>query len=107
MKLQLMMWVLATGLFSGALAQDAGDDIIEEDVTEFVVPDDRRFRDTRQYTFGAPASTVRAMQLLTTAMQLRAYCADPAIPDAFVRQQLQRFSELTGRQESCQSLLDY
>ncbi len=69
--------------------------------------EDRDFRDTTGYRFPALSRTVRDMQNLAFAMQLRDYCADDRIPDAFVRSQLARFSVLTGRDESCRSLNDY
>lgn len=100
-----MLFALAFGLTSAASAQEVDGDLAEGEAAEEL--GDRRFRDTAGYPFGAPASTVRAMQHLAIAMQLRAYCADSNVPDVFVRRQLQRFSELTGREENCRSLLDY
>ena len=102
-----MLFGLMLGLMSALSAQEVEQDAPGDEDAELVEPEDRRFRDVSGYPFGAPASTVRDMQHLATAMQLRAYCADPAIPDAFVRLQLQRFSQLTGREENCRSLLDY
>ncbi|MEI2421143.1 hypothetical protein V6O07_12790 [Arthrospira platensis SPKY2] len=101
------MFVLVFGLTPAASAQETDGELAEGAAAAIGEAGDRRFRDTAGYPFGAPASTVRAMQHLATAMQLRAYCADPNVPDAFVRLQLQRFSEMTGREESCRSLLDY
>lgn len=69
--------------------------------------EDRDFRDTTGYRFPALSRTVRDMQNLAFAMQLRDYCADDRIPDAFVRVQLARFSMMTGRDENCRSLNDY
>lgn len=106
-KSRLTLFVLAIGLMSGLSAQETDPDVPVGEAAAFAEPEDRRFRDISGYPFRAPAATVRAMQHLATAMQLRAYCADPNIPDAFVRLQLQRFSELTGREENCRSLLDY
>ena len=47
------------------------------------------------------------MQRLAFAMQLREYCSDRRVADEFVRGRLARFGQLTGRQETCRSLLDY
>ncbi len=64
-------------------------------------------RDTGGYRFPALARTVADMQNLAHAMQLRDYCADRRVADAFVRERLRRFGALTGREETCSSLLDY
>lgn len=68
---------------------------------------DPDFRNTRAYSFPALSRTVRDMQYLAYAFQLRDYCADQRVPDAFVRVQLARFSLITGREESCRTLTDY
>lgn len=68
------------------------------------VPEWRR---TDAYRFPAIADTVRRLQHVAHAMQLREYCADRRVPDEFVRERLQRFGQLTGRAEDCASLLDY
>lgn len=68
------------------------------------VPEWRR---TDTYRFPAMADTVRRMQHGAQAMQLREYCADRRVPDDFVRERLQRFGRITGREESCASLNDY
>ncbi|MFN4064305.1 hypothetical protein [Parazoarcus communis] len=68
---------------------------------------DRAWRDTTGYRFPAIAKTVADMQNLAYAMTLRDYCADARVPDDFVRERLARFSRMTGREESCQTLLDY
>lgn len=47
------------------------------------------------------------MQNLAYAMQLRDYCANSRVSDDFVRERLNRFSAMTGREESCQTLLEY
>lgn len=65
------------------------------------------FRDITGYRFPPPAQTVRDMQHVAIAIQLRDYCADARISDAFVKERLERFSRLTGREESCRTLLDY
>ncbi|MBI1906826.1 MAG: hypothetical protein HYS20_11415 [Rhodocyclales bacterium] len=59
------------------------------------------------YQFPALAQTIARMQNIAHAMRLRDYCADRRVPDEFVRVQLERFSLITGRPESCASLLDY
>lgn len=64
-------------------------------------------RDTSGYPFPSLAATTARMQNVAHAMRLRDYCADRRVPDAFVRVQLERFSLITGRPESCASLLDY
>jgi hypothetical protein len=68
---------------------------------------DKDWRSTEGYSFPAIAQTVAAMQNLAHAMHLRDYCSDRKVSDDFVRARLARFSQLTGRQESCRSLLDY
>jgi hypothetical protein len=44
---------------------------------------------------------------MVQAMILRDYCANEKLPDDFVRDRLARFGRITGREEDCQSLLDY
>lgn len=65
------------------------------------------WRSTAGYPFPALADTVARMQHVAQAMQLREYCANQRLADEFVRERLQRFSRLTGREEDCQTLLDY
>lgn len=65
------------------------------------------WRSTAGYPFPALADTVARMQNVAHAMRLRDYCADRRVPDEFVRARLQRFSQLTGREETCTTLLDY
>ena len=103
-----LLFGVLIGLASTLSAQQTDETVIEDEGgVEILGSDAPFFRDLTGYTFGAPASTVRAMQRLAIAMQLRAYCADPEVPDAFVRDRLRRFSEMTGREETCRSLLDY
>ncbi|MDR0564130.1 MAG: hypothetical protein LBG78_04245 [Azoarcus sp.] len=64
-------------------------------------------RDTSGYRFPAITTTVAAAQNMAYAMILRDYCADKKIPDDFVSGQLARFGKITGREETCRSLLDY
>lgn len=68
------------------------------------VPDWRR---TDAYVFGAIGNVTRRMQFVAQAMQLRDYCADRRVPDAFVQGRLQQFGRMTGREETCTTLLDY
>lgn len=68
---------------------------------------DRRFRDITGYRFPPLINTVSAMQNVAYAIQLRDYCSDARVPDEFVRAQLARFSRITGRQETCQTLRAY
>lgn len=68
---------------------------------------DSSFRDTSAYRYPALAQTVRDMQNLAYAMQLREYCADRRVPEDFVKEQLARFGRITGRTETCTSLLAY
>src|SRR5574337_216979 len=68
---------------------------------------DRSFRDTSGYRYPALSHTVRDMQNLAYAMQLRDYCADDRVSDEFVKTQLAHFSRITGRTETCRSLLAY
>lgn len=65
------------------------------------------WRNTDAYRFPALATTVADMQNLAHAMQLREFCANAGVPDDFVRERLDRFGAITGRVESCSSLLDY
>ena len=69
-----------------------------------VVPEWRR---TDAYVFRAIGDVTRRMQLVPQAMQLRDWCADRSVPDDFVRARLQRFGRMTGREETCTTLLDY
>ncbi len=65
------------------------------------------WRRTDGYRFPALADSVRRLQYAAQAMQLREYCADRRVPDDFVRERLQRFGRMTGREETCASLQDY
>ena len=65
------------------------------------------WRRTDGYRFPALADSVRRLQFAAQAMQLREYCADRRVPDEFVRERLQRFGRMTGREETCTTLLDY
>jgi hypothetical protein len=65
------------------------------------------WRRTDNYRFPAMADTVRRLQFAAQAMQLREYCADRRVPDDFVRERLQHFGRLTGRDETCTTLADY
>lgn len=65
------------------------------------------WRNTDGYRFPAIAKTVADMQNLAYAMTLRDYCSDRKVPDAFVRERLARFSQISGREETCRTLLDY
>jgi hypothetical protein len=65
------------------------------------------WRDTSGYPFPALANTIAAVQNMVHAMILREYCSNEKLPDDFVRNRLTRFSRITGRDEDCQSLLDY
>ena len=68
------------------------------------VPEWRR---TDAYVFRAIGDVTRRMQFVPQAMQLRDWCADRSVPDDFVRERLQRFGRMTGREETCTTLLDY
>ena len=65
------------------------------------------WRNIDAYRLPALATTVADLQNLAHAMQLREFCADARVPDDFVRERLDRFGAITGRVESCASLLDY
>ncbi len=65
------------------------------------------WRRTDGYRFPALADSVRRLQYVAQAMQLREYCADRRVSDEFVRERLQHFGRLTGREETCASLKDY
>ncbi|MBP9654836.1 MAG: hypothetical protein KBE19_10655, partial [Rhodocyclaceae bacterium] len=58
------------------------------------------WRRTDGYRFPALADSVRRLQFAAQAMQLREYCADRRVPDEFVRERLQRFGRMTGREET-------
>ncbi|HLW04567.1 MAG TPA: hypothetical protein VKY38_03190 [Azoarcus sp.] len=60
-----------------------------------------------RYALPARADTERHLQRLAQAIQLREYCADQSIEDAFVDRQLAAFSRITGREEDCRTLLEY
>ncbi|WP_407278374.1 hypothetical protein U5817_18470 [Aromatoleum evansii] len=68
---------------------------------------DRSFRDTTGYRYPALARTRSDLQNLAYALQLRDYCADERVPDDFVKAQLESFSRITGRAETCRTLLAY
>ena len=68
---------------------------------------DPELRDTSRYRYPAVAMTVLSLQLSTYAMQLREYCANRQVSDDFVRARLARFSQMSGREENCDSLADY
>lgn len=70
-------------------------------------PPTPEWRRTDGYRFPALADSVRRLQFAAQAMQLREYCADRRVPDEFVRERLQRFGRMTGREETCASLADY
>ncbi|ATE62441.1 hypothetical protein CCZ27_03425 [Thauera sinica] len=65
------------------------------------------WRDTGGYRFPAIGKTTADMQNAAHAMRLRDYCADARVEDGFVRERLARFSAITGREESCRTLLEY
>lgn len=68
---------------------------------------DRSFRDTTGYRHPALSRTQRDLQNFAYALQLRDYCADDRVSDDFVKAQLARFSRITGRKETCRTLLAY
>jgi hypothetical protein len=70
-------------------------------------PSNPDWRSTEGYPYPAIATTVAAAQNMAHAMILRDYCANPKIADDFVRERLKLFGRITGREETCQSLLDY
>jgi hypothetical protein len=70
-------------------------------------PSGKDWRDTSGYPFPSLPDTVAAAQNMAQAMLLRDYCSNRKLPDDFVRDRLARFSRITGREEDCQSLLDY
>ncbi|MDR1462996.1 MAG: hypothetical protein LBI68_07670 [Azoarcus sp.] len=105
--------LLAVGLsFAPASAQEmppgqdgAAQALAEPDRPAEASEDDKR--DTSGYGFPALAVTVAAAQNMAYAMILRDYCANARLPGKFVRERLALFSRMTGREESCRSLLDY
>ncbi|MDR2093010.1 MAG: hypothetical protein LBP58_06825 [Azoarcus sp.] len=100
-------------LFVPALAQEAPPGqggpppSAREGTTPPAKPSGDDARDTSGYAFPALAVTVAAAQNMAHAMILRDYCANTRVPMEFVRKRLARFSRMTGREESCQSLSDY
>ncbi|HRP75762.1 MAG TPA: hypothetical protein PK725_09885 [Rhodocyclaceae bacterium] len=106
-RLGLLLFVVM--LPSGAVwAQLGGPDEAQAAPRAAAAPAQRNdFRKLSGYAFPQVSDTVRDMQNLAHAMQLRDYCADARIPDEFVRVQLARFSLITAREENCQTLLDY
>lgn len=83
------------------LADEEGEKIADE------FGEGSNWRDTTGYLFPAISKTTGDLQNVAYAMQLRDYCADKRISDAFVRDRLMRFARITGRVETCQTLLDY
>lgn len=65
------------------------------------------WRDTSAYRFPSVTRTVSDLQNMAHALRLRDYCADARVKDDFVRERLARFSAITGREETCRTLLDY
>jgi len=104
--LGLLLAVAAHAQTPGAPAA-AGDGLGADAAGQAATADDRAWRDTAAYPFGAWADTTLRLELVAKAMQLRDYCANRRVPDDFVRERLRRFSALSGRQEDCRSLLDY
>lgn len=85
---------------SPGLAQEAGPIASETSARQ---AGDEPYR----YALPARADTQRHLQYLAQAIQLREYCADQSIEDAFVDRQLAAFSRITGREENCRTLLEY
>ena len=101
-----MLCLLASG---GAFAQPADampDEMALDGPVAGADPEDG-FRDLTGYPFPAVSTTLRSMQLVSYAMVLRDYCADASVTDTFLRERLAWFSERTGRNESCRTLLNY
>lgn len=65
------------------------------------------WRDTSNYVFQSVARTTEDLQHVAYALTLREYCSNRKIPDDFVKDRLARFSAMTGREESCRTLMDY
>ena len=97
---------IMTGLFSAvAAAQEAA--AAPEETEQSVPSSGEGGRDLAGYRFPALAATAAAAQNMAHAMILRDYCANAGLPAEFVRERLARFSRVTGREETCRSLLDY
>lgn len=88
----------------GFCQTEAGDTADPPGADEVV---DELYRDLSAFMLPPPAVTVRDMQHLAIAMQIRDYCMNSGVPESFVRGRLERFSQLTGRTENCFTLLDY
>ncbi len=104
--------------FTAAVAQEAAAPVVPAgeaveaaaasvDAPAAADEEDENWRDTSAYPFHTLASISLRLQLVSQAMQLREWCANSAISDDFVRDRLARFSALSGRRETCRSLLDY
>lgn len=107
--IRVWLVMLVATLSSGAAWAQGGSDVAGTVSPREPVEVGRRndFRTLGGYPFQDLSSTVRDMQNLAYAMQLRDYCADARLPDEFVRVQLARFSLITAREENCRTLLDY
>ncbi len=68
---------------------------------------EQSWRDTSNYVFQSVARTTEDLQHVAYALTLREYCSNRKIPDDFVKERLARFSAMTGREESCRTLMDY
>lgn len=105
--IRVLLFLLMLPVAHSTGAQQDSVPLVEDAAGVGRTVDDRDFRDTSAYIFPALSRTVRDMQHLAYALQLRDYCADDRVSDEFVRVQLARFSLLTGREETCGSLKDY
>ena len=104
MSVRFLFFFLAFLIAAPAMSQGAA---ALQKADRAVAASGEGWRDVGGYRFPALASTVAAAQNMAQAMILRDYCANAKVPDDFVRERLARFSRITGREENCQSLLDY
>ncbi|MDR1854447.1 MAG: hypothetical protein LBR05_06020 [Azoarcus sp.] len=96
-------------LFASPLAAQQTDEVPAPapKPTPQATTDKPAWRDNSRYMFMAVAMTVAAAQNMATAINLREYCANEKISNEFVRARLASFSKITGREETCASLMDY
>lgn len=107
LALRLLLAALLTS--GGVHAQSPDASAAPAASAAFDAPKSAREADDIPYRYPVPslAQTVRELQHASLAIQLREYCADEKIPDAFVDERLAEFSRITGREENCRTLLEY
>jgi len=102
----LLLCLLPVGALAQAPAQPAAGAAPATLPTPTPRPE-QSWRDTSNYVFQSVARTTEDLQHVAYALTLREYCSNRKIPDDFVKDRLARFSAMTGREESCRTLMDY